>query len=63
MRKIAIGFKAATAPKMSKGFWLALEDIQPESTWVIVQEGDRYAIKEGVTVIPLEQFLSAGILG
>lgn len=61
-RKIAVEFKASMAPKTSKGFWSALEDIQPESTWIIVPEGDQYVIKEGVTVIPLERFLSAGIL-
>ena len=62
-RKIAIEFKASMAPKTKKGFWLALEDIQPDSTWIIVPEGDRYVVKEGVTVIPLEQFLAEGILG
>jgi len=61
-RRIALEFKASMAPTMSKGFWLALEDIQPESTWIIVPEGDRYAIKEAVTVISLEQFLSSGVL-
>lgn len=62
-RKIAIEFKATVAPKTCKGFWSALEDIQPESTWIIIPEGDQYTLKEGVTIISLEQFLSAGILG
>jgi predicted AAA+ superfamily ATPase len=59
---IAVEFKASMAPKTGKGLWSALEDIQPESTWIVIPEGDQYTIKEGVTVIPLEQFLSADIL-
>jgi len=61
-RKIAVEFKASSAPKTSKGLWAALDDIQPESTWIVVPEADRYLIKEKVSVISLESFLAAGIL-
>ena len=61
-RKIAIEFKASLAPKVGKGFWNAIGDIEPESTWVIIPEGERYRISDTVTVISLDDFLSEQLL-
>ena len=56
-RVIAVEFKASLSPKMSKGFWNAIDDIKPESSWVVIPEGEKYQLKEGVWVISLEEFL------
>jgi len=52
-RKIAFECKASVAPKLSPGFWNAVEDIAPEITYVVIPEGEQYSVKENVTVIPL----------
>lgn len=35
LRRIAVEFKATTAPDVGKGFYIALEDVQPSETWLI----------------------------
>ncbi|MBI9106633.1 MAG: ATP-binding protein [Spirochaetales bacterium] len=57
-RIIAVECKATVAPKLTKGFWTAIEDIGAQSTWVIIPEGRRYSIRENVHVISLKEFLS-----
>jgi uncharacterized protein len=56
-KKIAIECKASSAPKQSKGFWSALENIKPDETWVITPINDSYPIKEGVMVGGIKDFL------
>lgn len=57
-KKVAVEFKNSLAPKVSKGFWSALDDIKPQKTFVIIPEGERYPLKNGVEVISLKEFLS-----
>jgi len=54
---IAIEIKASTVPKLTKGFWNALEDIKPTQAYVIAQVKMPYPLKENVMVYPLEEFL------
>ena len=49
-RVIAVECKASTAPKVSKGFWNAIADIQPEMTWIIAPVSGSYLLKENVRV-------------
>ena len=55
-RKIAFEFKASVAPKLSQGFWNAVEDVNPEITYVVIPEGEQYSVKDNVTVISLSAF-------
>ncbi|NLD91199.1 MAG: ATP-binding protein [Fibrobacter sp.] len=55
-KKIAFEFKASVAPKLSQGFWNAVEDINPEITYVVIPEGEQYSVKDNVTVISLNAF-------
>lgn len=56
-QRIAIECKASTAPKPTKGFWNALEDIKPQKIYIIAPIADSYPIKESVMVCGLAIFL------
>jgi len=54
-RKIAFEFKVADAPKPTKGFWIALEDVKPEITFVVSPLADEYPISENVWGIGMQE--------
>ncbi len=62
VKKIAIEFKSSLAPTLGKGFWNAVEDIQPDKTFVIIPEGEKYQKRDDVWVISLSEFLSGEAL-
>jgi len=53
---IAVEFKCSNAPKISRGFYSALEDLPVTEAWVIIPAQEEYCIK-GVKVAGLEIFL------
>ena len=55
---IAIEIKASLAPKLSKGFWIAIEDIKATKSYIIAPVKDIYPYKNGVFVYPLAKFLA-----
>jgi predicted AAA+ superfamily ATPase len=57
-QRIVVECKASTAPKLSKGFWRALDDIKPQKTYIIAPITGSYPIKESVMVCSLAIFLS-----
>jgi len=56
-KKIAIEFKVSTAPKLGRGFYQALEDLQIDKGYIIAPVDSSYPLNEKVTVFPLEGFL------
>ena len=52
---LAFEIKSSTVPKVSRGFWQALEDISPDGAYVVAPVEEPYPIKHGVTVIPIAQ--------
>ena len=58
-RKLAFEIKFSVAPKVSKGFWQALGDVQPERAYIVapVQEGWPFA--ESVDVIGVADIAQA----
>ena len=56
-KKIAIECKAASAPKVSRGFYQAIKDIGISSAWVIAPVELTYPLKENVFVTSLNDFL------
>ncbi len=59
----AIEIKSGSAPKLTKGFYNALEDIEPDKSFVVYAGDERYPISEGVDAIGLSemaQMLSEG---
>lgn len=57
-QRIAIACKASTAPKLTKGFWRAIEAVQPQQTFVIIPTPISYEIAENVTICGLSEFLN-----
>lgn len=56
--RIVVECKASTAPKLTKGFWKALEVVKPKQTYVIAPVTGAYFIKESVMVCSLDYFLN-----
>ena len=51
----AIEIKSGLAPKLTKGFYNAIEDIQPDRSFVVYAGVERYPISEGVDAIGLSE--------
>jgi len=60
-RRVAIECKASMAPKLTRGFWTALDDLNVESAWVIAPVEESYPLKENVMVRPLADFLATAL--
>tara|TARA_R110001592_G_scaffold89458_4_gene263122 strand:- start:3720 stop:4883 length:1164 start_codon:yes stop_codon:yes gene_type:complete len=60
-KTIAIEIKASSTPKVTTGFWNALEDIQPNEAYIIANVKMPYPMEKGVMVYPLEDFLTKKI--
>ncbi len=56
-QKIAVEFKASTTPKPSRGFFLALKDLNIQTGWLIAPIPDNYPIKENIYASNLEHFI------
>jgi len=52
---LAFEFKSSTVPRVSKGFWNALDDISPEAAYVVAPVEESYPMKGGVSVVPLQE--------
>jgi len=53
-RLVTVEFKASASPRVTRGFWHALEDLNPEHTWVAARVPDPYPLTDRVTVGPLQ---------
>lgn len=54
-RKVGVEIKFSSAPKPTKGFWLALQDLQIDRAFVVAPVPRRYPLAEGVEVLPLAE--------
>ena len=54
---IAIECKVNTAPKPTKGFWKALEDVNPDKIYIIAPVIQPYFLKENIMVSGITDFL------
>ena len=52
---ICFEIKSSSAPKVTQGFYNAMQDIKPTATYIVAQVGKRYAFSEQVQVIPLDE--------
>ena len=62
-RVVAIEIKSSSTPKLTKGFWYALDDINATEAYIIAPVRMPYPIKNNVMVYPLEDFLEKNIDG
>jgi len=60
-RVVAIEIKSSNTPKLTKGFWYALDDIKATEAYVIAPVRMPYPMKNNVMVYPLEDFLEKSI--
>ena len=60
-QKIAFEFKASTTPKVTRGFWTALDDINATKAFIIAPVRMPYPYKDDVWVYPINDFLSLKI--
>ena len=60
-RRVAVEFKASSAPMVGRGFWSALESIDPTEAWVVAPVERRYPLKKGTSaeVAPLHSVMEA----
>lgn len=54
----AIEIKRSTAPKLTKGFHIACDDINPTSKWVVYLGDDEFKLPGGIMVLPLENMMT-----
>lgn len=52
-RKVGVEIKFSSAPKPTRGFWHALEDLQIDQAYVVAPVSRRYALAQGVMVVPV----------
>jgi uncharacterized protein len=56
-QRIAVEIKASTAPKPSRGFWQAIEDIESTANYVVGQVNEAYPLADNVQVLNLSLLL------
>ncbi|MFK7899501.1 MAG: ATP-binding protein [Cyclobacteriaceae bacterium] len=56
-RKIAFEIKATSSPKLSRGFWSSLADLEISEAYVIATIQEKYPLKNNVWVISFEEAL------
>ena len=61
-RTIAVECKASSAPQVTKGFWNAIETVQPDKTYIVAPVMLSYPFKEQVEVCGLSDFLKKVVL-
>ena len=52
-KKIAIEFKISSAPKLSKGFWNSIEDLEITEAFIVTPNENSFKIKDNVTITNL----------
>jgi predicted AAA+ superfamily ATPase len=57
-RVLAFELKSSTVPRVTKGFWNALDDISPDSAFVVAPVRESYPLKNGVMVMPLHDIIT-----
>ncbi|MCL1850344.1 MAG: DUF4143 domain-containing protein, partial [Bacteroidetes bacterium] len=54
---IAIECKASFSPSLSKGNYIAIEDIVPDRTFIVTPSPDCWSMKEGIDVVSIEKLM------
>ncbi len=55
--KWAIEIKRSSAPALSRGFFIACDDIKPNRSFVVYSGNDRFTMKDGIIAIPLADLM------
>lgn len=54
-RRLAFEIKFSSAPVMTRGFWEAINDVQPTRTYVVAPVQRRYPLRADVEVVPVSE--------
>ena len=57
-RTLAFELKSSSVPRVSKGFWNALDDISPDEAHVVAPVKESYPMKGDVMVSPLQEIIA-----
>jgi len=57
-RTLAFELKSSTVPRVSKGFWNALEDLSPDEAYVVAPVKEPYPMKGDLMVNPLQGIIA-----
>jgi hypothetical protein len=57
-RTLAFELKSSTVPRVSKGFWNALDDLSPDEAYVVAPVKDPYPMKGDLMVSPLQEIIA-----
>ena len=55
--RLGIEIKFSMSPKVSRGFWQALKDIQASAAYIIAPVPMQYSYKENVQVMAVQDFI------
>ncbi len=58
-RRVAIECKASTSPKVTRGFWVALEDLDITEAYVVAPIGDPWPLGRGAEAVSLTTAIEA----
>ncbi len=56
-RTVAIEIKASTTPKLSRGNWSALDELQPDYRYIVAPVDTAYPLNHDVNVMPPDDIL------
>ena len=52
-KRWAVEIKRTTAPKLTRGFHAACQDVKPAAKWVVYTGNERYMMRDNINVVPL----------
>lgn len=53
----AVECKASSAPKLTKGFWRAVENVKPEKTYIVAPVKDKFLLDKNIIVCNLPEII------
>lgn len=56
-KKACIEIKYSSSPKLSKGFYETIKDLEPDFKYIIIPEGDQYVKDDDIIVCSIFDFL------
>jgi hypothetical protein len=59
LRRLVFEFKMSTSPQLTRGCVNTLRDLSPEHTWIVCPVTKGWPMRDGVTVVSLDEVLDA----
>ena len=58
-KRWAVEIKRTTAPKLTRGFHAACEDVKPARKWIVYTGNERYMLRDNINIVPLPVLMEA----